>query len=253
MSPEFRPLTAGAGVEVLAGLEALDLREPPPAGGLRAVGVLVSSADGRVTVDGRAGGLGSPTDRAVLRGLRALCDCVLVGTGTLNGERYGQMLDAEQLEHREAHGLPRKPLVATVSRSLSLDPDVPLLGEDDARVRIYTDAEGDLGDLAADVAVVRPAGGASVRTALEDLRGLGGVALVSCEGGPTLLAELVREGLLTDLVLTLAPKLVGGREPLTLIEGDLFDEPVEMDLEAMWRDGSHLYLHYRIAPADAQD
>ena len=53
---------------------------------------MVASVDGRATLDGRAGPLGDPADRALFRRLRTQVDAVMVGAGTLRAERYGPII-----------------------------------------------------------------------------------------------------------------------------------------------------------------
>jgi riboflavin biosynthesis pyrimidine reductase len=67
------------------------------------------------------------------------------------------------------------------------------------------------------------------------------------EGGPTMLAAMTAAGLVHELFLTRAPKLVGGGggEP-TIIEGPPVDEPLELELVSVLRDSGYLFLRYRL-------
>jgi len=49
----------------------------------------VATLDGRATVDGRSGPIGSDTDTKMLVGLRTRFDVVMIGAGTKRAERYG--------------------------------------------------------------------------------------------------------------------------------------------------------------------
>jgi len=232
-------------------VEGLGLRdEPGPAGRPRVVVAMIGSADGRATVDGRAGGLGNPADRAVLRALRAACDAMLVGSATLIKERYASLLDPEQREQRLARGLPPEPLMATISRGL--DPrlfEVPLFGEPGTRLLVCTESQDELPPAAAQVQALRlPPGAHSARACLEHLHSGHRARLVVSEGGPTLLRELLAAGLVDDLVLTVAPKLVAGAGP-AVVHGAVFDPPLALALRAVLRGGDHLFLHY--VPASA--
>lgn len=223
------------------GLHEGEAREGRP----RVVVAMIGSADGRATVEGRAGGLGSPADRAVLRELRAASDALLVGAGTLLAERYATVLDPHQRARRTARGLPADPLVATISRALDRDlAGVPLFGEPQARLQVYTEAEGTAPSRGAQVAVHRfEAGALTARACLEHLRAERGVRIVACEGGPTLLRELVAERLVDDLVLTVAPMLVAGTGR-SVLHGPVLDPPVRMRLLDVLRGGDHLFLRY---------
>ena len=48
---------------------------------------------------------------------------------------------------------------------------------------------------------------------------------IDCEGGPGLNATLVPAGLVDELHLVIAPKLAGGRDPLTILGGETLDPP----------------------------
>ena len=74
-----------------------------------------------------------------------------------------------------------------------------------------------------------------------------GLRQVNCEGGPGLLAALVRAGVLDELLLTVSPLLVGGDDPLTMLHGDLGgDGPHGLELRGTWRGGDVLFLHYHL-------
>ncbi|CAB4960016.1 unannotated protein [freshwater metagenome] len=249
-TPAFRSLDPGAqlGAEDLIDAVVADASDPASrdaAGRPRTIGVMVQSVDGHVTVDERSGGLGGPEDRAVFRGLRARADGLLVGAGTLNGERYSTTLDEPHRQARRAVGLPAEPLLTTITRSFALDEDLPLLHEDLTRAVVYTETDPPFAVDADRVEVVR-LDDASPEAALRDLgdRGLG---QVNCEGGPGLLAALVRAGVLDELLLTVSPLLVGGEDPLTMLHGDLGgDGPHGLELRGTWRGGDVLFLHYHL-------
>lgn len=251
----FRDLQAAAGSSLSAAqvLDALVADAAAPvAGRPRTIGVMVSSVDGRAAVAGRSGPLGGPEDRAIFRGVRERADALLVGPATLNRERYATVLDDDQRARRRAAGRPAEPLLATITRSLALDADVPLLHEPQARVVVYGERDP-VAPFADPVEVVRlrPADPAAV---LADLHGRG-IGLVACEGGPTLLAGLVRDRLLDELLVTVAPLLVGGSDPLTILDGPLDAgggdpaspaDPVTLQVRGLWQAADVLFLHYHL-------
>jgi len=251
-SPAFRPLDAGDehDVEDLIDAVVADASDPAArdAGRRpRTIGVMVQSVDGHVTVDDRSGGLGGPEDRAVFRALRSRADGLLVGSGTLNGERYSTTLDPPHRATRLAAGLTAEPLLATVTRSFSLDEDLPLLHEELTRAVVYTETEPPFAVDADRVSVVR-LDEATPAAALQDLASRG-LRTVNCEGGPGLLAALVRDGLLDELLITVSPLLVGGEQPLTMLRGELgAGGPRGLTLRGTWRGGDVLFLHYHLTP-----
>src|SRR4051812_33544941 len=89
----------------------------------------IASLDGAIAIQGRSGGLGTPGDLRVFRVLRALADCVLVGSGTAAAEAYGPVApDSPVGRLRAAIGRPVAEPIAVVSRRASLTPDDKLLG-----------------------------------------------------------------------------------------------------------------------------
>ncbi|HEX7299359.1 MAG TPA: dihydrofolate reductase family protein [Solirubrobacteraceae bacterium] len=229
-------------------VRSLGLREPSDSAPARprVVAVMIASVDGRTAVKGRSVGLGHPADRALLRELRAAADVILVGTGTLRAERYANLLDDDQRAQRVAAGLEPEPIVATVSRRLDLPHDIPLLAEPTARVQVYAEVEGEVPSQGAWVAVHRFEPGALTMPAiLEHLRTERGARAILCEGGPTLLRELVVADCVDDVLLTIAPMLVAGGSP-TLLCGPELEPPAGLALREIHRADDHLFLHYTL-------
>ncbi len=248
MSEPLQPLQPAAApssaAEFVAGL-GLDAASPH-ADRPRVVAAMIGAADGRATVDGGASGLGSPADRDVLRELRTACDALLVGPGTLIAEQYATVLDPPQRERRLERGRCAEPLVATITRSGDARlAQVPLFAEPELRVQVYTEADPppDL-QRGAQVSVQQsPAGSLTPAVALAHLHRERGVRSLLCEGGPSLLHELVAAGLVDDLVLTIAPLLIAG-DGRSIVNGDRFDPPARFALRSVLRAVDHLFLHY---------
>jgi riboflavin biosynthesis pyrimidine reductase len=242
----LRPLTetstGWSARKVVRGLGLRDL--PPTATRPRVVAAMIASIDGRTAVQGRSVGLGHPADRALLRELRTAVDAIVVGSGTLRAERYANLLDEDQRAHRVASGLEAEPVVATVSRRLDLPTDIPLLAEPTARVQVYTEAEGEVPSQGAWVAAHRfEPGGLTMPAILDHLWRERGARAVLCEGGPTLLRELVVADCVDDLMLTVAPLLVAGDAPAGL-HGAAIEPPGRMALRDIHRADDHLFLRY---------
>lgn len=204
---------------------------------------MIAALDGRAAIGGRTPRLGHPADRALLRELRASVDAVLVGSRTLTTERYANLLDADHRERRVARGVAPHPLVATISRGLGVDPSGVGLFAEDVGVAVYTEAAGRLEGRGARVSTHR-LDVASPAAVLEDLHGRHGARTVLCEGGPALLRELVADDLVDDLLLTLAPMLVGGDAP-AILDGPMLDAPRRLTLERVLRADDHLVLVLR--------
>jgi riboflavin biosynthesis pyrimidine reductase len=247
--PLLRPLAdTSTGWSARKVVRALGLREPSEAGPgrPRVVAAMIASADGRTAVKGRSVGLGHPADRALLRELRTAVDAILVGTATLRAERYANLLDDDQRAQRTAAGLEPEPIVATVSRRLDLPNDIPLLAEPTARVQVYTGVEGEVPSQGAWVAVHRfPEGQLTMPAILDHLRAERGARVILCEGGPTLLRELVAAECVDDLMLTISPMLVAG-DASTALRGAELEPPTGLALRDVHRADDHLFLHYTL-------
>ncbi len=147
-----------------------------------------ATVDGRATIGGVSGPIGSDADTSMLVGLRTRFDAVMIGAGTMRAERYA--------------GLEKRLVV------------------------VESGPEGRV-DLAA-----------LLRSLREE-----GVRALLCEGGPTLHGALQAAGLVDELFLTIAPKLVGGEAP-RIVEGPL-PEIAELELAWLLEQDSELFARYR--------
>jgi riboflavin biosynthesis pyrimidine reductase len=204
-----------------------------------------TTLDGRASIDGRSGPIGSDTDTAMLVGLRERFDAVMIGAGTMRVEKYGRIVsDPERRAHREALGLPGDPLMIIVG-GLDLPWDAGLFTDGGGEVVLLTTAEDDPPPTATPVEPMREVtdGRVDLTKSLGRLRSERGVRSVLCEGGPHLHSQLQAAGLADELFLTIAPKLVGAGS--SILEGAL-PEVAELDLEWLLQEGSELFARYRV-------
>ncbi len=203
-----------------------------------------ATVDGRATIKGRSGPIGSDADTEVLMLLRSRADAVMIGAGTMRAERYGRMVpDADRRTERERRGLPPDPLAVIVSGTLDLPWDAELFTEGAGEVVIFTGSTREPPATATPTEVVHQAGSVDLAGAMRHLRIERGVGGLLCEGGPHLHTDLVRAGLVDELFLTIAPKLSGGLGP-----GILADMPEEVnELELVWllESEGELFSRYR--------
>src|SRR4051812_11358581 len=189
-----------AGVEVVLGVEReaaedgalaswlTGVREQRP----RVVWKVGATLDGRVAAaDGTSRWITGPEARAEVHRLRAGCDAVVVGAGTA-------LTDDPQLTVRDAQGrnAEHQPLRVVVDRRGRLPESARVL--DDA-------APTHVSIAAAPLALLDELFARDVRRVL-------------LEGGPTLAAAFLRDGLVDEIVMHLAPKLLGAGPTLV---GDL--------------------------------
>jgi riboflavin biosynthesis pyrimidine reductase len=222
------------------------LQEAARRGGPYVGANFVSSADGRATVDGGSTALGDDGDKQIFRALRGCADAVLVGTGTLNAERYGTLSrHPTVVALRKRLGLAPQPPLVTITRSDRL-PEIPLLDDPAATLIVYSAMDIEPRDVAATVTVERRApDDLSPHAVLADLSSTHGVRLLLCEGGPSLFGSLVAGGLCDELFLTLAPVLAGGDGP-AITGPTLGSAPERMRLLSTLAEGDSLYLRYAL-------
>lgn len=210
---------------------------------------MVSTADGKATIQGRTRALGSEADRALFHHLRTQVDAVMVGAGTLRIERYGRLVRLPELrEKRQREGLAPDPIAVVVSGRLLLPADIPLLADPESRVLVITASDGEVEGCAADVGYLR--GGATTELELaphlRTLRAEHGIRSILCEGGPTLNSSLLREGLVDELFLTVTPQLASGEGVPTIVVGDPLPEPLALELLTLHEGEGELFLRYRL-------
>jgi riboflavin-specific deaminase-like protein len=226
---------------------------------------MVSSLDGKAVLEGKAGSIGSPTDRAIMRNLRARADAVMIGAGTLRAEKLTLAVPEDLARVREADGLNTQPLAIVVTETGNVPLQTNLLGSLPDNLLVLASPETPQARLAAlsshaSVEVVpncaAPEGDARrglriyLNGALETLKERYGVDVLLVEGGPALNHALVREGLVDELFLTLAPRLLGGERPdaFTVLEGPAFapQESPKPELISVHLSGNELFFRYAL-------
>lgn len=216
---------------------------------------MVSTTDGRATVEGRSGPIGNAADRELFHGLRTAVDAVMAGAGTVRVERYRRLVRDERARQvRHKRGLAEEPWACIVSGRLVLPEDIPILADPAARVVILTSSAASLqqADGSAHIEYIRSReeGLLDLPGAMSELCERFDIRTVLCEGGPHTNSQLLADGLVDELFLSVSPKLAGGDvtdEALRIIAGPSIDPPVEMELISAFECESHLFLRYRLA------
>lgn len=186
---------------------------------------MVSSADGKATLEGRTAPMSAEADRELFHHLRTQADGILVGAETVRVERYGRVTKTPELQaKREREGVREQALAVIATRSGELPRDLPLLAQEPDSLRLVHDLEAGLAELRAD-----------------------GIRSLLCEGGPTLNGSLFAESLVDELFLTVAPKVAGAGEALTIVEGPPLPHAVDLELLTVHEAGGHLFLRYRVS------
>jgi riboflavin biosynthesis pyrimidine reductase len=204
---------------------AAEIPGPAPAGRPFVFLNMIATADGRATVEGRTAPIANRADHELFHALRGRADAVMVGAETIRVEGYG----------------PMEQLAVVVSRGLELPTESGLLAAPENRVVIVTPSpDAELPPCAATVSYLREP---DLGTALTRLRDEHGVRAIDCEGGPGLNGSLIPAGLVDELHLVIAAKLVGGTDPLTVYSGAA---PAELSLLSLHESGGYLFLRYGV-------
>ena len=185
---------------------------PPGRRWVRAM--MVTTLDGAAAgPDGLSGSISGAADQAVFAAVRRLADAILIGAATLRAERYTPMRAKEEdAEARREQGLAAAPRLVIVSGSLEMPWSEPVFSESTLPPLILTGTNPDPAALARvpeTCEVVTLAGDTVNVAAVLDAMEERGLRRIVCEGGPTLLHELVAAGLLDEADITVSPVFTG--------------------------------------------
>jgi riboflavin biosynthesis pyrimidine reductase len=235
------------GMSLEEAMSGFTLPPAPPHRPLVAVN-MVTTIDGRAQLQGTADGLGSRTDRQLMRHYRAAFDAVGSGAGTLRAAglwlRVGDALAAR----RAADGRPPNPLGVAIAGGDPVPTDARWFTGDEPRILVVGR------DNALDAA---PRGTELLRAPSEHpkpawvLERLAerGVRSFLLEGGPTVNAAFLAEDLIDEMYWTVGP-LVTAAEALPMIApipgGSRFEaHPRRGRLLSVLRHDDELFLRYR--------
>ena len=195
--------------------EALDDDYPwPSSPWVRAL--FVMTLEGRIAgSDGSSRSISGPADRAILGAVRRWSDAVIVGAATMRAERYNPMRVSEDVSaKRVAQGQAVAPRLVVVSGSLDLPWSDPVYSESMVPPLIVTGAQAAAemcGRVPATCELLTaPTERVDPRWLVETLV-LRGLTRIVCEGGPTLLAEFVRAGVIDEWALSVSGILAEDR------------------------------------------
>jgi 2,5-diamino-6-(ribosylamino)-4(3H)-pyrimidinone 5'-phosphate reductase len=190
-------------------------------------------------------------DHRRMRDLRAKADAVLIGASNLRADDPDLALSKEERERRQKTG-EREPFrIVVTRRGDGVTPDRkmfdPKLGGPSVVAHprsMPTPARAPLASVARLVEIGER--DVDVPSLLQWTARELGVRTLLCEGGGVLSAALFRARAVDELYLTLVPRILGGVDAPTLVEGSGFspDEIPTAVLGALDRVGDELYLRY---------
>lgn len=213
---------------------------------------MVSSVDGKVSLEGKSGAIGGGADRAAMRVLRSKADAVAVGAGTLRAEKVSLTSGGRRTPEPKA-------VLATASLSLPMGNLVDARREGTIILvpgGICGEAEREAARRLEDYAEVvyakaGPGGWIDFAEALRALKVLHGINILLLEGGPGMNSEFVSRGLASEIFLTVSPKLLGGSpgESIGILSGRQIQKPPNAALSSVHvssPDGE-VFLRYKLA------
>jgi riboflavin biosynthesis pyrimidine reductase len=230
--------------------------------------MFVASLDGKVTLDDPADIGAGPADGWLYgQGIHYAMDAVAGGRETMCSppQRIFSVFDPELVRSRLAElGRPRHPLQVVISGSGAIDPARDyVLAVPEVPAVVVTSAQGKArlgpgcaGRPGKHILAVGPSARAlDLRQALERLRSDFGVGRLQLVGGAAVATAFLEAGLVHELFLTRAPRLLGGQGRRTFFEGDGFSparapraELVSLKL-GIGSQNNALFERWRLRPA----
>jgi 2,5-diamino-6-(ribosylamino)-4(3H)-pyrimidinone 5'-phosphate reductase len=213
------------------------------------------SVDGRITTRAREHfALGSENDRRLMDELRTRADAVIVGAGTVRHDGWPMVVRYPDLRARRTRRRrPPHPVNVVLSRALDLPIGSRFFRSPDTERIVFTTRQAPAARVkrfqsVADV-VVLPGRTLSPARIVEHLhaRGLRNLLL---EGGGEIHYAFAKAGLVDRLYVTITPRLIGGTDAPSLLDGRGFlrSDHLRLHLESLRRKGDEVFLRYRVLP-----
>ena len=219
----------------------------------RTFSIMAVSLDGKIsTRDGAGPRFASEADGIRLRQVRSHADAILVGAGTIIADDPTFTEYGKYKEQRLQRGLAPNPIKVVVSGSGSVPETARMFQPNGAPALVFTTERIPPTRLASlqQVAEVHCIGETAVnfRRVVEILGEVYQVKQLLIEGGGQVNFDLLKAGLIDEIYLTLCPKIIGGRDVTTSVEGDGFDflNIVDVELIDHRTVGNEIFLHYRV-------
>jgi riboflavin-specific deaminase-like protein len=213
---------------------------------------MVTSIDGRAQLHGTADGLGGRTDRRMMQAYRVAFDAVASGVGTLRADDFFSRLADDLAQARGTDGRSAQPLAVVIAGEHPVPTSRRWFGYADQE-RVV--AVGSRSPHASDDKLpgvetwVAPSDHPAPAWLLERLaaRGVGSLLL---EGGPTLNAAFLADGMVDEMFWTIGPRVVGNESArmVASIGPDGLEPPTDAQLVSIHRHADELYLRYRLEP-----
>lgn len=199
------------------------------------------SVDGKIATKAGYSNLSSKKDKARLHQVRSKVDAILVGKNTVR-------VDDPLLTVRYAKG--KNPIRVVVDSRAEISPRSKILKTSGKVPTIIAVSESapkkNLTRLSKHPVKVMTVGKnkVDIKKLLVLLKNQK-IRTLLAEGGGTLNWELVRLGLVDEMIITITPYLVGGKEAITMLEGEGFSKITNrLKLDKVMRQKNEVVLYY---------
>jgi 2,5-diamino-6-(ribosylamino)-4(3H)-pyrimidinone 5'-phosphate reductase len=218
------------------------------------VGVnMAMSADGKVSTYRRETfSLGSAWDRRLMDVLRARADAVVIGAKTLRLDGWAiRVRDAAIRKRRAERRGDSHPLNVVVSSDARLPARAEFFTYADTKKLVITTRRAPVtrvGRLRKIAEVVVLPGKRILARDVLDVLAARGARRVLVEGGGTLNFSFFREGLVDEIYITVTPRIIGGADAPTPVDGKGFlrNTQIRLRLATLRRRGDEVFLKYRV-------
>jgi 2,5-diamino-6-(ribosylamino)-4(3H)-pyrimidinone 5'-phosphate reductase len=212
------------------------------------------SADGKLsTRERRQVKISGIQDFARVDRLKAGSDAIMVGIGTVLADDPSLTIKGEECKkYRRALGADEHPVRIVVDSAARIPLSASVLHKGKGQRIVAVSKRADAGKTEAlkQFATVIVTGDKEVDLmALLDELGVRGIRRIMVEGGGTLIAGLLKQGLVSEIYSYIGNIIIGGREAPTLADGDGFISEAEFCRLALIeadRTDNGILLHWRV-------
>jgi 2,5-diamino-6-(ribosylamino)-4(3H)-pyrimidinone 5'-phosphate reductase len=188
---------------------------------------IAMSADGKIsTRERRQVRISGEQDFTRVDRLKARCDAVMVGIGTVLADDPSLTVKSEECRHyRRKQGWDDHPVRIVVDSAARTPPDASILNKGDGKRVVAVSKRADalkISELEKKATVI-VAGEDEVDlcTLINEL-GAMGIHRIMVEGGGTLIAGLIEEGLVHEIYTFIGNIIIGGKDAPTFTDGEGF-------------------------------
>ncbi len=213
---------------------------------------MVASIDGKASSGGKSGSIGGEADRAAMRALRSKVDAVMVGAGTLRAEKVSLTSEGRRRPEPKAV-LATSTLDLPMGNLLNAERGGTLVLVPESALRMRRREIRSLERFAEVVpANASPEGRIDFRAALAALKEGHGIEKLLLEGGPGINHGFISSGLVSEIFLTVAPKLIGGppEESVGTLSGPRVQTSQSLSLVSTYISNpvGEVFLRYKLRP-----